>query len=796
MQWHRPHAGDVVWIRGRRWRVAASRSNGSTTRLDVTTHDARRTFLSPFDRPLDLQRSARPIRVRPQRARAALAGLAGRAFGARTLCAAIDADVAILPHQLEPALAMLAGRRRLLIADEVGLGKTIQAGLIVAEIQRRDPGARLLVLVPAALVEQWIAELGDRFALNCRVAGRAGLDRHARELAAGESPWHGPGLWIASLDFLKQRHVVESMPARPWDLVVVDEAHAACGRSDRQALVDHIGRRSRRVVLLTATPHSGDEERFARLLQAGQLDQDDITIFRRGRADLGMAQRRRVAWHGVTLSTAEGQVLAALEAFERAVLRAAGHSGRDNARLLLGVFRKRALSTMAALARSIDRRAAFLAATADDPGNDGLTQRAFEFDAGPDDDVASAEDVAGLQARSGLTAAAERSWLKRLGHLAARAGDEESKVSRLVRLLGRTGEPAVVFTEFRDSLTVVVERLRLVRPLTVLHGGLTPAERAEALRRFQSQAVSLLVATDVAGQGVNLHHRCRWVISLELPWNPARLEQRIGRVDRIGQRKCVHLTLLVARHPSEATLLSHLARRVTAARRPLGRSALIDVPPPEHAIRAAVIDRAPIEAPATPVPAPALCTTFARVARHAARDLAIRRALARCWRGPQLPGRLLVALGRTPAMAGLHRGGIALVVSVPLFDESGALVELCLRALRTGDHSLTPDLIEAARRTAVESLAPRIRRVRHLAEAAARTMAARELAIAGELRRRLQGEAQPGLFDARAVRSYEEARMISAEIDRDRDLALDRLRARTGISAGRAVLELVIRGRR
>jgi hypothetical protein len=308
--------------------------------------------------------------------------------------------------------------------------------------------------------------------------------------------------------------------------------------------------------------------------------------------------------------------------------------------------------------------------------------------------------------------------------------------------------------------------------------------------------VSLLVATDVAGQGINLHQRCRWVISLELPWNPARLEQRIGRVDRIGQRHRVHFTLLVARHPSEAHLLAHLARRVTAARRPLGGLALIDVPPPEHAVRASVLDRTPIEASAPSVHAPALCTNWTQAARRAARDLEVRRALARRWRGPQLPGRPLVAPARTPSIAGLHRGALVLIVSVPLFDGSGALVEVCLRALRSSGRDLTPSLIEGARRTAIESIAPRIRRLRRLAESAAGTMAARERAIAAELKRNLQDEAQPGLFDARALRSFDEARMTSAEIDRDCAMALDRLRMCTGISPGRAVLELVFRDTR
>jgi hypothetical protein len=489
-------------------------------------------------------------------------------------------------------------------------------------------------------------------------------------------------------------------------------------------------------------------------------------------------------------------MLASLEAFERAVLRAATRSGRDQARLLLAVFRKRALSTMGALVRSLDRRAAFLASGVAKDYTDAWRQRTLVFDAEEDTDLASAEDLEGLRASSGLAAHTERSWLKRLRHLAAFAAREERKVSHLAGLLQRSKEPAVVFTEFRDSLAVVVDRLRPVRPLSALHGGMTPAERMDALGRFQSGAASLLVATDVAGQGINLQQRCRWVVSLELPWNPTRLEQRIGRVDRIGQTRSTHLTLLVARHEAEAGILSHLARRVAAARRPFGPTTLIDVPPQEHAVRGALMDGAPLEPPAdarTPV---RLCTQWRRQAQCLARRLEARRALGRRWRGPALPGRPLIAdlRGRAFASAASSRAqSLVLVFSVPLFDGSGALVELCLQAVQTRATSLTSELVEQARGVIARSIAPRIRRVQRLVVSGAREAAAREQAIAADLRRGIPLEAQPGLFDARGLRSYEASRVSADEIDHVLTSALDRLRRRAEVTAARPTLEVVFR---
>src|SRR5438067_2491786 len=139
-----PAPGDLVWIRQRRWRVEHVRRETGLVRLDVCGDGRRLTFLSPFDRPMLVTRRERPRRVRRQEARARLAGLMGKTFGWRSLASALTADVAILPHQLEPALAIAGGARRVLVADDVGLGKTIQAGLVIVEQLRIDPAARML----------------------------------------------------------------------------------------------------------------------------------------------------------------------------------------------------------------------------------------------------------------------------------------------------------------------------------------------------------------------------------------------------------------------------------------------------------------------------------------------------------------------------------------------------------------------------------------------------------------------------------------------------------------------------
>ena len=248
-----------------------------------------------------------------------------------------------------------------LIADEVGLGKTVQAGLVIAELRRRRPSLRALVIVPASLEDQWRDELARRFAIQPEVADRHGLEVAARDERYGTSPWSRPGVWLASADYLKQRHVLSAMPVVPWDVVVIDEAHDVSGDSDRHDGCHEIARRSRHVVLLTATPHSGDSVRYARLERLGQLAglDDPLVTLRRTRRSLALRSTRRVRWRRLHLSAAEVTVLDTLAAFERAVLDAAGASFRDGALLLLSVLRKRALSTMSAL-RDLGRAASLL----------------------------------------------------------------------------------------------------------------------------------------------------------------------------------------------------------------------------------------------------------------------------------------------------------------------------------------------------------------------------------------------------------------------------------------------------
>jgi len=773
-------------------------------RLDVVGRDGAVTFLSPFDRPAPVRTRERPRRASRQQGLARLAGLLGAASGYRDPSAACRADVTLLPYQLEPAMALLAGSRRLLVADEVGLGKTIQAGLAVAELLRREPGARVLVLVPASLRDQWTAELAGRFAIDALPADQAALRAAARRGAFGDNPWDRAGVWMASLDFVKQPHVLESLPLSPWDLLVVDEAHDATGDSARHAAGDKLARRARRVMLLTATPHSGDAARFDRLLQLGALPADDPPrVFRRTRRGLGLPAGRRIRWLTVPASSAERRLLDALLAFERRVLSAGARADLDRSVLLLSVFRKRALSTACALRRSIDRRLAWLARERG-TGPDWLQP---SLDLGlnaPEDDLTPA-DARALMADVGLAAGHERSWLKRLRGLALAAERHESRVGKLVALLARTREPAVVFTEFRDSLDTLSRWLAGVRAAALLHGGLTQPERRRELRRFLDGDVSLLIATDVAGQGLNLQSRARWTINLELPWNPARLEQRAGRVDRIGQTRDVRVSLMVLRHEAESALVTRLARRVFAARKALGNDTLEVSLPDETDVAQAVLGadaatRPPAldVGPATAVaPAVRLCRRWQRPAAALARRLERQRRWLRSWQAPALPvGAVRFAWPRLDARSG-PPAGVRLVFIVPILDGLGMPVEQHVVAVATGAPTARDSLddggLPVARQAAAARVAPRARRLARLLAAEGR----RRQRLDGILVRRLAaavdtGERQHGLFDRRAARAAASALEAVAVVADTRLAATEDDDLRAEVFVGRPALALVI----
>jgi superfamily II DNA or RNA helicase len=361
---------------------------------------------------------------------------------------------------------------------------------------------------------------------------------------------------ITSLDYVKRPEVLRSLEALIWDVVVFDEAHAIAGRSDRAAAARGLAHRARTVLLLTATPHSGDDEAFARLCATGDLGHEfPLLVFRRTRRDIGLATPRRTVSIRVRPTLAEAAMHRAVATYGRLVWAQKGASS-SGARFVASLLCRRAYSSAASLARSVERRLALLARA-----DEAMPQPRLPFD-----DIESDDEEPGVVLSTpGLhDGKEERLRLERLLELARRAAQRESKLQAVMRWLRRARQPAIVFTEYRDTLATLAAAVSTSEPV-LLHGGLTTAERQDAARAFNTGRAQVLLATDAASEGLNLHHRCRLVINLELPWTSVRLEQRIGRVDRIGQTRRVHAVHLLAAGTSEEDSVARLILKSTAA---------------------------------------------------------------------------------------------------------------------------------------------------------------------------------------------------------------------------------------
>lgn len=556
--------GQLVRARAHLWTVEHVTHDPPWTALDLAGAEAvvagrLLTLVAPHDEVRAIDRPARIRATSPRGASTVLGALIADAVPWPTPAVARDARIDLHAHQLSAALMLRTGRtRRVLLADGVGTGKTIQAGIAIAQTLADTPGARVLVALPASLKAQWRAELESRFAIHPRLV--ESVTPEAVGLGSA-SPWTESGVTLASFDFLKRVDVLGGLDTAWWHLLVVDEAHHAAGHSDRADALRAIAERSLQVLLVTATPHDGDAQRFARLCRLGQHGPDDrLAVL--ARDPRGPASnRRRTHARTARPSTDDARSAVLLERYLDAMARAAGPARRGAHALVASVLRKRAASSPAALAHTAWRRRALIAETP--TVRQALLDFALTSDAAERGDEDAEDEV--LSLRLADDPRRERAWLGAITESARRAMCSCGKLAALRRLLRRLAQPAIVFTGYRDTLAWLHAALRHGFACEVLHGLQGPAERQRALDAFTRGRARMLLATDAAAEGLNLHTSCRAVVLFDLPWTPTRIEQRIGRVDRLGQPRRVHAWLLDDGSGPAATFSARLDERRAAA---------------------------------------------------------------------------------------------------------------------------------------------------------------------------------------------------------------------------------------
>jgi superfamily II DNA or RNA helicase len=762
--------GEHLAVRGTNWRVVQSTAHVDCTALDLAGVEgppAMRTFMLPFDRPRRAPVPRLTVLSPPLWAEHVAARL-GRTFpfGGLRFC---PRSIQLLAYQLEPALAVFRhSTTRVLIGDDVGLGKTVEAGVIVREVVGRRATARVLVIVPAALRRQWKDELASLLDLPSIEAHATWLRTITRELPPDVNPWSIPGIYLASVDFVKRPEVLGPLESVRWDLLVVDEAHGATPGTGRLAAVDALGCRASIVVLLSATPHSGDQNQFDALCGIGSgAGHSPLVCFRRTRAEVDVAQgplRSRVLTVAPTES--ERQMHRLLERYT-SLLWASARRGNANPALLATVFRKRALSSAGALAVSLVRR---LSSMASPPRVEAQPWLPLE---GDDTDTAD-EDADSVLSGKGLdNPASERAVLEQCLQAAEASSVSESKTARLLRLLSRLHSPAIVFSEYRDTAVRLRSGIAATgRQVVLLHGGLTPDERAVVTTEFMKGGV-VMVATDAASEGLNLHHSCRLVIHYELPWSPARLHQRCGRVNRIGQQRRVHEIALVAADTAEQLVLQPLLRRLRDSGT-FNRSSIVHQLP-EALVAARVFDGDQVTAPARPVPParhgePFITLDLSAEARAEVERLQVARAIDP--RGTSAG--LVIPVTLQPQAIGERAvrrtsNAMTIVYSIGFRDGAGEMLEETLLplAVEYGGRRWPRNrrALGAQVSRAVEELAPRLdsaletvacARLASIGAAHSLNVAAREArrrAMSGPLRSTAGVLVQPGLFARAGLRT-------------------------------------------
>lgn len=612
--------GTLVHARGREWVVLPESSDEmllvrpvggldeeSTGILTAIEHVASATFPLPTLADLGDFSSGKLLRDAARLSTRAAAG-PFRCFG--------RIAVEPRPYQLVPLMmALKLDPVRLLIADDVGIGKTIEAALIARELLDRGEVRSLTVLCPPHLAEQWQRELSEKFHIDAELILSSTIQRLERDLPIGVSVFDRHRYTIVSTDFIKSARRADDFVLKCPELVIVDEAHGCTlaggvgrGRQQRFDLLRRItADASRHVILVTATPHSGNEDAFQSLLSL--LDPKLANLPTEAAKGRGEAARRLLAQHLVQrrradirhyletdtafpermdrestyeMSETYRKVFEDLVEFAREYIRGEDGAQRRRVRYWSALALLRCVSSSpAAAVATLRSRAAVDLADADDVDEVG---RRTVLDQGDADDVVALDFSPG-SATETSTDATRRKLLEFARRIEGIPTDEDTKLRGAVieiKALISDGFHPVVFCRFVDTAEYVAQHLRTMLPAKVrvesVTGLLPPAEReARIAALVEEPGQYVLVCTDCLSEGVNLQQHFSAVVHYDLAWNPTRHEQREGRVDRFGQEKpeVRVVTYYGKNNPIDGVILDVLIRKHKSIRSALGVSVAV-----------------------------------------------------------------------------------------------------------------------------------------------------------------------------------------------------------------------------
>lgn len=556
--------------------------------------------------------------------------------------------VQIEDYQLYPVMkSILSPRITLLLADDVGLGKTIQAGLILSELLRRRKIRRVLILCPASLQTQWKEEMAEKFNIDFSIINLAKSNKIYKEMGLDTNPWKAKQRIITSMDYLRQPDIMDKFiasaeslfnsdtPTMPWDLLIVDEAHnmspAGFGQeSQRFLMLQQISRYFEHRLFLTATPHNGYTMSFTTLLSLldpvrfspkAKLEDDDRVainevMIRRLKSELNRGTNpprfplREVQSVPMNLTEKELALFEALTEYRNkalSVLAPRSRRERNLGRFLFSLLTKRLLSSSYAFARTWWQHVEGISLEEDvDIDLAEQVQKRAEDEITDDEERRNREEDA---VRYGAA------WMRLFGKYNVELDSYREKVNKALTSLGwipeklktpleqledlpedgrwdalhqwvqkylkegtkfREDERLIIFTEYLDTLNYLQRRFELegvTDPiLQILYGGAEQEVRDLIKREFNTQdsPLRILLGTDTASEGLNFQYYCRYVFHQDIPWNPMRLEQRNGRVDRHNQARDVFVFHYDTKQQSDLEFLSRVLKKVNQVREDLG----------------------------------------------------------------------------------------------------------------------------------------------------------------------------------------------------------------------------------
>lgn len=533
------------------------------------------------------------------------------------LLAMSTSKIELLPHQIEAVYEYILPKSkiRFLLAHDPGAGKTIMAGLVIKELKLRRVIKRVLIVVPGHLKDQWRMELKDKFEEKFTVVTRSYIGAHH-----GENVWRKENQIITSIDFAKRDEIIPGLADSEFDLIIVDEAHKMSAtrysektdRTNRYKLGQLLSKNSEHLLFLTATPHRGDQDNFRLfldLLSPGffisksmineSIEKGDNPLFlRKSKEDMvdfngdPLFVQRTVKMLKVDLSEAEAKLYNQMSIYVREQYNKALKSDKKrNISFALVILQRRMASSTYALYQSLERRKNKLEKMlkdTDKPKPENLGNARFDFEVV--EDMSEEERWREEEIWETLSVAENRQELKSeiatLYSLMSMAeniieNEEEAKLSELKNALEKLGssdepEKLLIFTESKSTLTYIEGKVRgWGYKVNTIHGGMHIDDRRDAETIFRNET-QIMVATEAAGEGINLQF-CHLMINYDLPWNPNRLEQRMGRIHRYGQKDDVTVVNMVADKTREGRVMLKLFDKLNEIKTAMGRDKVFDV---------------------------------------------------------------------------------------------------------------------------------------------------------------------------------------------------------------------------